>query len=80
MNARETAERHAGYATSGNMQAAGADFTPEAMQAFMGLGLRPPRGANKYEIVNERQDGGNYIFDIKYSNDSESATIRSHWS
>ncbi len=81
MNARETAERHATYATSGQMQNAAADFTPEAMQAFTASGLRPPRRANKWEIVREQQDGSNHIFDIKYTNDEqESATIRSTWS
>ena len=79
MNARETADRHGQYVVAGDMRAAGADFTPEAMQEFMNLGVRPPRGTDRYEVVNERQDGDNYIFDIKYSNEQESQTIRSTW-
>jgi hypothetical protein len=79
MNARETAERHGGYVLAGNMAAVGGDFTPEAMQAFMQLGIRPPRGTNKYEIVGESQDGDQTVYDIKYSNDAESLTIRSTW-
>lgn len=80
MNARETADRHAGYVTAGNPQAAGADFTPEALQEFMQLGVRPPRGANKYEIANESDEGDRYSCDITYSNDQESQTLRSTWS
>lgn len=79
MNARDTAQRHGQDVVSGNMQRAMADFTPEALQAFGALGIRPPRGANKAEIVNERQDGDQHIFDITYSNDQESTTIRSTW-
>lgn len=79
MNARETADRHGGYVVGGNMQAVMADFTPEAMQEFGKLGVRPPRATNTYEVVNEHQEGDNHIYDIKYSNDQENLTIRSTW-
>jgi hypothetical protein len=80
MNARETAERHGASVASGNMQAAMADFTPDALQAFAALGVRPPRGTNAYELLSERQDGDHYVYDIKYSNGQDSTTIRSTWS
>ena len=79
MDARETVERHGGYVVAGNMAAVGGDFTPEAMQAFTQLGIRPPRGTNKYEIVGESKDGDKPVYDIKYSNDQESLTVRSTW-
>jgi hypothetical protein len=79
MNVRQTAEEHARKATTGDMQGAAADFTPEALQEFMALGIRPPRGANRFEIVSERREGDRYIYDIKYSNETESTVIRSHW-
>jgi hypothetical protein len=64
---------------AGDRQAAMSDFTPDGMQAMMAAGIRPPQPATKAEIVNERQDGDRYVFDIKYSNDQASATIRSTW-
>jgi hypothetical protein len=79
MNARETAERHGAYVAAGNMQGAMADFTPEALQAFAAAGIRPPRGTNAAEVVSERQEGENYVFDIAYSNGQDSTTIRSTW-
>jgi hypothetical protein len=79
VNARETADRHAGYVAAGNPRAAGADFTPEALQAFIAQGKNPPRGTNKYEILSERQEGENAIFDIKYSSDQDTLTVRSTW-
>ncbi len=79
MDARETAERHGAYVVAGNMGGVMADFEPAALQAFGALGIRPPRGVNKAEIVGERQEGSQCIFEIKYSNDAESQTIRSYW-
>ena len=79
MNARESADRHAGYVAAGNPRAAGADFTPEALQAFLAQGKSPPGGANTYEILSERQEGENAIFDIRYSDAQEPLTIRSMW-
>jgi hypothetical protein len=79
MNARETADRHGGDVAGGNMQGAMADFTPEGMQAFMAKGVFPPRGANKFEIVGEGCDDTNPTYDIKYSKDDQSLTIRSKW-
>lgn len=79
MDARETADRHGGYVVAGNMQAVGADFTPEALQEFMGYRKGPPRGTNAFEVVGERQDGDQHIYEIKYSNGEESLTVRSYW-
>ena len=80
MDARETAERHGAYVTSGNMQAVMADFKPEALQEFMALGKMPPRRSNTYEVLSERQEGDTYIYDIKYTNpDQETLTVRSTW-
>ncbi len=80
MEVREIVDRHGGFVTGGNMQGAMADFTPEALQAFGALGVRPPRGANAYEVVSERDEGDQRVYDVKYSNASqESTTIRSWW-
>ena len=79
MNARETLDRHGGYALARNWDALGADFTPDALQEAAAQGIRPPRGASKYEVVGESQEGDDYVFDVKYSSDTESSTIRSRW-
>ncbi len=79
MDVRETANRHGGNVVAGNMAAVGADFTPEALQAFMALGIRPPRGTNTFEVLGERPDGDRTVFDIKYSNGADSVVIRSTW-
>ena len=79
MDARETVKRHGDYVIAGNMRAAGADFTPEALQKFQAAGVFPPRGANQYEVVNERQEGDRHIYEIRYTKDQESVTLRSTW-
>jgi hypothetical protein len=77
--ARETAQRHANDVVAGNMRAASADFTPEALAAFQALGKLPPRPTTKAEIVDERHEGNQEVFSIRYSNDNESLTVRSWW-
>ncbi len=79
MEARETAIRHGNDVVAGNMAGVMGDFDPAALAAFGALGIRPPRGVNKAEVVSERQDGDQHIFEIRYSNDAESQTIRSYW-
>jgi hypothetical protein len=80
MDARETAERHGGFVVAGNMQSVMADFaSPEALQAFAAQGKTPPRPTTAYEIVNQSGSDTNPVFDIKYSNDHESLTVRSTW-
>lgn len=79
MNARETANRHGDFVVAGNMRSAMADFTPEALQKFQARGVFPPRGANTYEVVNERQEGDRHIYEITYRKDQESVTLRSTW-
>ena len=79
MNARETAERHGQFVAQGNMQGAMADFTPDALQAFGALGIRPPRGTNSAAVVTEQAEGDNSTIEITYSNGTESTTIRSTW-
>jgi hypothetical protein len=81
MDARETAERHGGFVVAGDMRSVGADFvSQEAMQEFMSHGKVPPRPTTKAEVVSERQDGDDYIYEIKYSNDQDTLTVRSQWS
>jgi hypothetical protein len=77
--AGETAQRHADDVVAGNMAGVVADFTPEAMAEFQKFGAMPPRPTTKAEMLNTRKDGDQEIFEIKYSNDSESLTIRSWW-
>ena len=79
MDARQTAERHGQDVVAGNRQGAMGDFTPEGMQTMMQAGIRPPQPATSAEIINEQQDGERHIFDIKYSSNDASATIRSTW-
>ncbi len=79
MNARETAERHGGFVVAGDMRSVGADFAGDAMQEFMKHGKMPPRPTTKADIVGERQDGDQFVYEIKYSNDQDSLTIRSQW-
>jgi len=79
MTVREIAERHGQDVAAGNMRGALADFTPEALQAFSALGIMPPRGTNSAEVLSERQDGANYIYDVSYSNGADATTIRSTW-
>jgi hypothetical protein len=45
----------------------------------MSHGKLPPRPTTKAEIISERQDGDQYVYEIKYSNDQESLTVRSRW-
>lgn len=80
MDARETAERHGAFVVAGNMQGVMADFQPEALQEFMKFGVMPPRPTIRYELVGERQEGDQHIYEIKYSNDQQATTIRSYWS
>src|SRR5262245_33149087 len=80
MNARQTAERHGGFVVAGDMRLVGADFvSQEAMQEFVSHGKLPPRPTTKAEVVGERPDGDNIVYDIKYSNDQDSLTVGSHW-
>ena len=77
MNVRETAEQHGSNVAEGNMQAAMADFTPEALEAFRASGLRPPRG--RYELLSERREDDRYVFEIRYGDNREALTVRSTW-
>lgn len=77
--ARETAQRHGQDVVNGNMGGVVADFTPDALQAFQQYGKMPPRPTKSAEIVSERQDDGKQVFEIKYSGDADSLTIRSWW-
>jgi len=77
--ARETAERHANDVIAGNMPGVIADFTPEAMTAFQAHNAMPPRPTTKSDIVSSSQEGDKQVFEIKYTNDSESLVIRSWW-
>jgi hypothetical protein len=80
VNAKETAERHGGYVIAKNWGGVGADFAPGAMEEFQKHGVGPPRGTTKAEFVSESQDGDQYVYEIKYSNDAgESQTVRSRW-
>ena len=80
MNARETAERHGRYAIERNWGALGGDFAPGALEEFQKHGKMPPRGTNKAEILSESQEGDDYVYDIRYTNDAgESLTVRSRW-
>jgi hypothetical protein len=80
MNGREAAERHGQNYVARNFDAVGADFAPGALEAFQQHGKRPPRGTSKAEIVNESQEGDDYVCEVCYTNDAgESLTIRSRW-
>ncbi|HEY7296205.1 MAG TPA: hypothetical protein VH916_14265 [Dehalococcoidia bacterium] len=77
--AQETAQRHANDVVAGNMAGVVADFTPEALAEFQQHGVMPPRPTTKAEIVSHAQEGNRERFEIAYSNDSQSVTIRSWW-
>ncbi len=77
--ARETAQRHADDVVAGNMPAVVGDFTPEAMTEFQKHAAMPPRPTKTAEILSNRKEGQQEVFEIKYSNDVESLTIRSWW-
>lgn len=79
MDAKETAHRHGQDVASGNQAGAMGDFTPEALQELMKLGVRPPQGTNAYAMVNERQEGDHHIYDLKYTNGTDNLTLRSKW-
>ncbi len=78
-SARETAQRHANDVVAGNMAGVVGDFTPEALSEFQQHGVMPPRPTTKAEIVSEARDGNRERFEIAYSNDSQTVTIRSWW-
>ncbi len=77
--ARETAQRHADDVVAGNMAAVVGDFTPEAFTEFQKHAAMPPRPTKTAEITSNRKDGQQEVFEIKYSSDAESLTIRSWW-
>jgi hypothetical protein len=75
----ETAQRHADDVVAGNMAGVVGDFTPDAMAEFQKHGAMPPRPTRTAEILTNRKDGEQELFEIKYSNETESLTIRSWW-
>ena len=80
MSGREAAERHGQYVINRNWQALGGDFAPGALEEFQKHGKTPPRGTTKAEIVNESQEGDDYVCEVCYTNDAgESLTVRSRW-
>jgi hypothetical protein len=77
--ARETAQRHAQDVVAGNMAGVVADFEPSALTEFQTHRTMPPSPTTKAEIVSEGTEGDRQRFEVKYSNDSASVTIRSWW-
>jgi hypothetical protein len=78
--ARETAQRHADDVVAGNMAGAIADWTPDGIAEYNRKhGEAPPRPTRTAEIQVNRKDGAQELFEIKYSNETESLTIRSSW-
>jgi hypothetical protein len=78
--ARETAQRHADDVVAGNMAGAIADWTPDGIAEYnQKHGEAPPRPTRTAEILVNRKDGAQELFEIKYSNETESLTIRSRW-
>ncbi|MHB8574740.1 MAG: hypothetical protein ACYDCQ_05350 [Dehalococcoidia bacterium] len=77
--ARETAQRHGQDVVSGNMAGVVADFMPDAMAEFQKFGKMPPRPTKSAEMVSEKKEGNREVFEIKYTGESDSLTIRSFW-
>ena len=80
MDIQETVNRHGQWVVDGNMGGVMGDFEPAALQAFGAQGVMPPRPTTKYEVMAERTEGDQCIYEVRYSNDQgQHATIRSHW-
>jgi hypothetical protein len=76
MTAQEFMQGHADKACSGRIAEIMADLTPEAMGqvgALMAGGPNPPQ-ANT--VVAVSQNGDDYVFDVTYTGDGKSASMR----
>jgi hypothetical protein len=76
MTAEEFMQEHANKACTGRIAEIMGDLTPEAMGqvgALMAAGPNPPQSNT---VVPVSQNGDDYVFDVTYSGDGKSASMR----
>lgn len=76
MDAREFMQGHADKAVAGKIGEVMGDLTPEAMAALPALMAGGPNPATSNNVAEVRADGDDHVFDVTYSNDSATVTMR----
>jgi hypothetical protein len=76
MDALEFMQGHADKAVAGKIPEIMGDLTPEAMAALPALMAGGPNPATSNKVTAIGNEGDDHIFDVTYSNDSATVTMR----
>lgn len=76
MDALEFMQLHADNAVAGKIPDVMKDLTPEAMQQVMPLMAGAPNPIKSNSVVAKGQEGDHFVFDVTYSGDSGSVSMR----
>jgi hypothetical protein len=76
MDAREFMQGHADKAVAGKIAEIMGDLTPEAMAQLPALMVGAPNPMKANSVVPVRQSGDEHVFDVTYSGDNGSVSMR----
>lgn len=76
---RQQAESHGRATVAGDLKTAGADLDQGAFAAAGRVMQRLPSDLSGSEVTEVRREGDEYVVSIRYSGETDSATVESRW-